>query len=135
MEQRAGTTWLRTPATVVLACYWLALYVGTHLPNPPAIPLQPSDKLLHVVAYAGLALLVSLNWSLRRPLGWRRGVAVLVLLAAFAVFDELTQILVGRTCDFYDWLADVVGVLIGLALFWSLAAIYRRSNEQPRHVT
>ncbi|MBC7361283.1 MAG: VanZ family protein [Candidatus Aminicenantes bacterium] len=33
--------------------------------------------------------------------------------------DELHQLFVpGRQCDWRDWIADITGVVVGLALFW-----------------
>lgn len=39
-----------------------------------------------------------------------------VCIAAYAWIDELTQPWTGRTCDVYDWFADILGaatVMIG----------------------
>ena len=50
--------------------------------------------------------------------------------ALFAVTDEVTQILVGRTCDLKDWLADMVGTLIGLAIVAIGVSLVARTNRR-----
>jgi VanZ family protein len=126
----------RRVATFTLAIYWLALITATHWPLkflPRDKPLLASDKLLHFSAYAGLAFLLSLVVYLRRrevasQLGLSLGAAFCVWLVVVAsgLCDESTQPLVGRDFEWYDWLADSVGALCGLALsalfVWLLSA-------------
>jgi VanZ family protein len=101
---------------VVLVCYWVALFLGTHWPRAhEVLRIGASDKALHFCAYFGLALLVGLNWTLWTDFGWRQRGIALLLVAAFGVFDELTQIPVGRDASIYDWLADLTGAIMGLA--------------------
>ena len=38
----------------------------------------------------------------------------LAILAAYAAADELLQPLTGRSCELGDWIADVVGIVLGL---------------------
>jgi VanZ family protein len=112
-----------------LLVYWLALFVGTHLPgNPnfrPTESLPHIDKVVHAAAFAGLAVLVLLGLS-----GWIRpsaalGLGVLVALGIYAGLDEFTQGFVRfRQPDVRDWVADMIGVLVGMAVFfkgWGLA--------------
>jgi len=118
---------MRKSALFVLVCYWVALAIGTHIPHPPHVifPRGTSDKMLHLVAYAGLAFLLSFNWSLRRPFGWRQWLGVVAILAAFGGIDEVTQIPVGRECDAIDWLADLTGIIGGSLLFGAVALVVR----------
>jgi VanZ family protein len=39
-------------------------------------------------------------------------------IVAFAIVDELTQLLVGRTAEVADWMADAAGAAVGLIIFW-----------------
>jgi VanZ family protein len=75
------------------------------------------DKVVHAALF--LALAVTGRWA-------GIGQAVLaVLLGLYAAGSEVVQGLdvVGRSTSVADWLADVVGVLAGLALW---AAVSRR---------
>lgn len=103
-----------------LAAWWLAAFAATHTPIPPLPPgpdvLLKADKLVHFAIYAGIAFM-----AVKAGLGDRLGRWGLAgLLLAFAVFDELSQIPVGRHAHFYDWVADAAGVAAGLvAAAWS----------------
>jgi len=109
--------WRWTTLTV-LVIYWLALAIATHLPRAPELPLAQGDKYLHVAAYAVLATLAATCWSAWRP-PMRMGQLLMLaaILIAYAALDEVTQIPVGRKADLADWMADVVGILIGMSVF------------------
>jgi VanZ family protein/UDP-2,3-diacylglucosamine pyrophosphatase LpxH len=94
-----------------------------HLSGQPRLPLgvslpPPLDKVAHASAFAALAWL--LDWGLQGRTGWpvyRRHGAVFLLLAAFGASDEWHQSFVpGREASALDWLADVVGTLVGLGV-------------------
>ena len=104
---------------LALAGYWLALFAATHV--PPTVVRVPGgrvDDVIHLVTYAVLAGLLATTWQQSagrltvRHLRW-----AWTALAAYAACDELTQIPVGRTASWDDWLADSLGALVGLALF------------------
>lgn len=103
----------------VALAYLVALVVGTHLP-PAAVRMPPSlsDKLLHFGAYAGLALLFAVAWETSTGRLNGRHLRILwVAIAALAVVDEVTQLLVDRDAEFGDWLADAAGAAVGLLVF------------------
>jgi len=68
--------------------------------------------------FAGLAVLLcaagtTLGYPPRRVFA-----AVLAIVAAYGVFDELTQQLVAhREPDFLDWTADMLGAGVGITFF------------------
>jgi VanZ family protein len=131
MDDQALPNRLRTPALALLVCYWVALGLGTHWPRAhEVLHIGTSDKALHFSAYLGLALLVGVNWTLRGRFGWRQRAIALVAVAAFGVLDELTQIPVGRDASIYDWLADCLGAVAGLAVCVGLTAGVRGWREE-----
>jgi hypothetical protein len=75
------------------------------------VPLAPAgvDKLVHAALFAVLAL--TGRWA-----GTPRAVLAPVLVL-YAAVSEVLQSLVGRDAAVGDWVADVVGVLLGL-LMW-----------------
>ena len=131
MTRNGRNNRLKTLALALLVVYWLALVAGTHVPRAPNVllPKNVSDKLLHLTAYGGLAFLICLNWSLRRPFTWRQGAIVLALLAGFGALDEVTQIPVGRDCDILDWTADIAGATAGVGLFLLAASVFRLPEQ------
>ena len=100
-----------------LIAFWLLAFIGTHLPRIPQSIKPVSDKTLHSLSFTILAGLLS--WVLHnRAIGpVRHGAMVLLIIAVYGAVDELLQIPVGRHCDFYDWVADMVGGVLGLIAF------------------
>ena len=117
---------------IALVCYWSALFAATHLPveMPIALPGHWTDKVVHLAAFAILAVLLAITWQLGagqiafRHLWW-----LWVLLVLYGAIDEWTQAPVGRQASVWDWLADALGAAIGLALF---ATLRRWNTGAPR---
>lgn len=79
---------------------------------PPAPPSWPhKDKVQHITVF--LALCVSGGLAFQN-----RQIGVCVLLAAYGALMEVLQSLltVTRVASVYDWLADVTGILIAMAV-------------------
>ena len=96
----------------------LAMFVGTHVPGSFSSGITYSDKVLHALAFLSLTLLLLLSWELSAGvLQPQHYFAVWLFCTLYGAFDEITQIPVGRTCDGLDWLADLVGILVGLVLY------------------
>jgi VanZ family protein len=110
---------LRQKLTIVaLGIYWPTFFVFAHIPIPERIrEAGVSDKCLHLLAYMILTFLL---WNSVRPgvkVRWRKA-SWLVLLGvlAYAVVDEWSQGLIGRSCDVRDLAADVIGAVAALVL-------------------
>ena len=88
------------------------------------VPFAPAgvDKVVHLALFAALA--ASGRWA---GVGAR---ALAVLLLGYAALSEVVQGLpaLGRSMSLGDWVADAVGVLLGLAL-WEFAS---RRSPAPR---
>jgi VanZ family protein len=90
--------------------------------GPPR--LRHGDKVLHVVAYFGLAALGGWRIIATRPAGFSRILwqwAALYMI--YGVLDEVLQPLVGRSMTLGDWLADVLGIV---AATWLVSRLGRR---------
>jgi len=121
-------------ASFCLIGYWLVLFAGTHLPRVriPNVAGGHSDKILHLVAFAGLSFLLS--WAIPTKHSDRfRNVRMAGLAAIlYGAFDELTQIPVGRTADWLDLLADTIGVVLGLIGYCVCREIYWRMKPKVK---
>jgi hypothetical protein len=97
-------------AVVVLISLAILFAPGSDVPGaPPGV-----DKLVHGTLFAALAL--SGRWA---GIGGRGlGAALLVYAAASEVIQGVTPL--ERSASVLDWLADVVGVLLGLVLWGAL---------------
>ncbi len=110
----------------------LAMITATSIPSlpTPSLPLIPAqDKVFHFAEYLVLGFL-----SLRSAQGMGKPLSVPTLMQVagagllFGLLDELHQIpLPGRDASPYDFLADAVGVVLGVALYW---AVRRWHNRQ-----
>jgi hypothetical protein len=94
------------------------ILILTHIPPedvPRILQVPIPDKVKHLAAYGlitGFFLL-----SLRRPVcpasPLLTGLAALAVLGAL---DETTQPLVNRTCDLWDYLADLTGIALACSI-------------------
>ncbi|MEZ6055594.1 MAG: VanZ family protein [Planctomycetaceae bacterium] len=99
----------------VLLGYWVLIFTLTHIPIVPTkMPAQVNDKVVHFCMYFGLAFLLPLWSGWLRPMTVRGFASGLLILFAYAVTDELLQIPVGRSCEFFDGVADMIGGTCGL---------------------
>ena len=104
-------------ALLVLAFYWLALIIATHVPAKVIEQVKVNDKVAHNIAYSGLAFLLA--WAIpTNPKRLSQNVVIATLVGTiYAGVDELTQIPVGRTADWGDFSADLFGILIGIVVY------------------
>ena len=92
------------------------MFTGTHVPLGATSVIEASDKTLHFLGYMGLTTLLSLTLQTRYPWSVSLAAKVALVVGAYGIFDELTQLLVGRDCSIFDWFADVAGISTGLLI-------------------
>jgi len=120
---------LRRPLFFFCVAYVALMFVLTHVPIPPIdtrhLPLD-IDKVVHLVMFAGLSFLlraaaaagIRLPGRRRREDRFTVGLVLCLWIGLYALLDETTQALVGRTFDWFDLLADLGGVALGLSLYF-----------------
>ena len=110
------------------------LFALSALPNLRGAPSFPfSDKIAHVILYAVLGAALAWGWA-RSPRTVPH-VALLIAGALYGITDEWHQMYVpGRMPDLADWIADVVGVLVGygVTLHW-VERMNGTSKPRKRH--
>lgn len=118
--------------TIIVAGYWLALFAATHVPRvPESLTMPGGDKWHHALAYAGLSFLLGVWQAFRGPLTRKLALRIACIVILYGIIDELSQIPAGRNAEFMDWLADVVGTLLGLGVLTLVRAILPRSSAAP----
>jgi VanZ family protein len=86
------------------------MFILTHLPPSRVPKLRMSDKIEHLMAFM---LLGGLLYLCLRPRVRQTLLIVAIVGAAYGAIDELTQPLVGRSCELLDWASDVSGIVLG----------------------
>ena len=113
------------PLSVAVAIVWLS--AQSHYPGGIELP-PPLDKVAHASVFGLLALLLDLALQRNRPdlPMYRRHGWVFLMVACFGATDEWHQLFVpGRSCEFGDWVADVLGGSLGILLA-SLPTLWTR---------
>ena len=109
--------YLDIPLTLIVTTV-LTVAMLWPLEAPPPAP-EGSDKLVHLVAFAALAF----------PLA-RTGrfglLPVFIGASAFGGAIELIQPMFNRSADVNDWIADIIGVIIGIGC----GLVYRRLRKR-----
>lgn len=120
---------------VPLAVYWVILLFLTSIPGPD-IPQSISfnDKLEHISAFCilGVLLMLALKVQNRFPaLKLHYWLFALFISSFYGALDEVHQLfIVGRSCDFLDWIADTGGALVGVLCMGLLIYFDERSETR-----
>ncbi len=130
--RRAGSTaswwWRWGPVLAAMA----AIFVASNTPNLGDLPGGMSDKTAHVLAYAGLTLLVlratsGMRWS---GVTARSALAAWLVAVGYGVSDEVHQRFVpGRTAALDDLAADAIGAALAVALVFLAARVLKRPDR------
>lgn len=97
------------------AVWIVVILIGTSWPSISVGPddIIGFDKMVHFTMYAISAVLMGRAFD--APLSGRVFALLLVGLSLFGAVDEWHQgFIPGRSTSFYDWVADTLGVLVGL---------------------
>jgi VanZ family protein len=131
-------SFLKRVATPAAASYWLALYIGTHSPNPDMlIGAHVSDKVLHFSAYFGLYLVLAIRIRILHE-AWptmRQTIILAAMTSLYSAFDEITQgiPIINRHPDIMDAVADCGGVVAAILVVgivdWSEKRIRAASHD------
>ena len=107
--------WLSLSALLLALITAFSLNPFSTLPDAPG-----SDKTHHLIAYAVLAL----PTALRKPKHWP---LIILCFALYSGLIELIQPQVNRYGEWTDFMANVVGLLIGVCLSFLINKL--RSNQ------
>ncbi|HED08897.1 MAG TPA: hypothetical protein ENI57_12315 [Ignavibacteria bacterium] len=107
-----------------LISFWLVLLVATSLPSKDIPNIKLNDKIEHLFAYFILGFLFNLALLVQNKFKFLKEKAfssTIVLLGIYAVIDELHQLFIpGRECSFFDWSADIIGIVFGVLVVYLL---------------
>ena len=108
-----NSKWVR--GGCILAAFLLAvtLFVGAEaVAKVPLFP-PPFDKVAHFAYYGTIAVLLA------HGVGRHWLIVPLILVPVIGAADEWHQLyVVGRTASFWDWMADEIGTVFAVFLYW-----------------
>lgn len=120
-----------TVARLLLFPYWILCFVLTHMPNPKGIPAQGElDKVLHFLGYFVLGFLLAAFYSFKKKTPQALFKACLITLLIYGAIDETTQPYFGRDFEWFDLLADLLGVSTAVLIFLKIFPL--RSLDQSK---
>ena len=103
-----------------LIAFWLVLIIATSLPSKDIPNIKLNDKIEHLAAYFILGFLFNLALLVQNKFKYLKEKAfssTIILLGIYAVIDELHQLFIpGRECSFFDWSADILGIVFGVLI-------------------
>jgi VanZ family protein len=120
---KSGILRMITPLLfVVISLTFLLLLPGNDLEGSSWWETYKIDKLVHIIAFAVLALSSSITLSKLRVLidtNYRLMTLILVVCTIFGtILEFLQQVLrVGRSAELLDIVADCIGLLLGFVIF------------------
>lgn len=106
----------------------LLILVGCMMPSSgvPKVEIPLVDKWTHFILFGGYSFL----WMWRIEIKDKRSVALVIISGVvYGAVIELLQgllVMLGRSMEFMDWVADTIGVLLGWFLY---AAVMRMSGN------
>lgn len=108
-----NSKWVR--GSCILAAFLLVVTVFVEADAVASVPLfpPPFDKVVHFAYYGTIAALlahgIGLHWL----------IVPLILVPVIGAADEWHQLyVVGRTASLWDWMADEIGTVSAVFLYW-----------------
>ena len=118
MSKKLFLEWFKLGWLTAAIIFICLVFILSHIPQENLAEhsvLIRIDKFLHILAYGIITFLIISAIKFRPYL--RINLIVFVLVISLGYLDEYTQGFVGRTVSVVDWLADILGVVLGLILF------------------
>lgn len=112
-----------------------AIFFVSSLSDPP-LPGDISDKSGHLIAYAGLGLMVvrAVAGGLPRRITGRIAAIAIAITVGHGMGDEFHQWFVpGRSADVLDLAADGAGALLATIACWAWGIISARPDPHREH--
>jgi len=116
---------LRTRNIDIYATIIIAVVIGmaTLTPVEELPDVSGSDKLYHFISFAILTLPIAV---IRPKAGW----VMFILSVGYGGAIEVLQPLVDRNCELTDFLADVGGVALGMAMSKAFVRLLQTNTDQ-----
>ncbi len=103
-----------------LLILWVLSVPGSSFPKTPFLAIPHFDKLVHLGIFAVFTFLLGYGLS-KQPARWCQKYVYTITLLLGVIYSMLTEVvqhifLAERTGDFWDFIADVAGCLVGILI-------------------
>lgn len=119
---------------LALGLYWVFLLIATSLPSTSLPQTLLGDKIQHTLAFMILGILLTLTLKTQQKYNMLKIYSytyAIIIGMLYALFDELHQLFIpGRYCEFIDWIADVIGVFLGVGIVYMLIKYVKTFSEK-----
>ncbi|MCZ7601424.1 MAG: VanZ family protein [Melioribacteraceae bacterium] len=109
---------------IPLTVHWISIFILTSLPDKDLPSVNFDDKIKHFIAYFVLSFFLSLALNVQNKFKRMKESYIkfaLLITLIYSTFDEIHQVFIpGRSAEFWDWLANMFGILLGVFLVKSL---------------
>ena len=113
---------------IPLVIYWLVLLGATSFPVDYVPTVGIGDKVEHLFAYLGLTILLNLTLIFQNKyllLKRKNTLFTFLITGLYGAFDEIHQYFIpGRSCEAFDFGADLLGILLGIFIITLLMKQY-----------
>jgi hypothetical protein len=113
--------------TIILIFYWVGIFIATHIPVPSWTgQMGMSDKTMHFFAYMVLAFLLGLSRSFDKKANWKelRPWLLSTIVVLYGLADELSQHFMNRSTDISDFVANILGLGVAMAIATVLSSYH-----------
>lgn len=108
-------------ALILFFSYTILLLVASLVPMQTVeveTPFFEPDKLVHFGLYFVFSVLLYACLKKRYGMRFYQLLSVIAISSFFGGLIEILQLIVGRSCDLYDWIFDVAGSILGAAAYF-----------------
>ena len=101
-----------------LAVHWITIFILTSLPDKDLPSISFDDKIKHFIAYFVLSFFLTLALNVQNKYKKMKENHIkysFLITMIYSTFDEVHQAFIpGRIAEFWDWLANLIGSLLGI---------------------
>lgn len=119
---------------IAFILFCAAIFVESSFPSDsyPELDFEFSDKLIHIGIFFVLAFSAYLSFIHQEKyslLNKKAYLFAVIFTVIYGASDELHQFFVpGRSCDFFDWIADVIGAILAVFAIILLKKLFKNYN-------
>lgn len=120
---------------ILFAVLCISIFIESSFPSDsfPDKTFELEDKFVHFAIYFVLSVSAFLSFIRQKKINLLREralVSIVIFTLIYGGLDEIHQYFVpGRSCDFYDWLANIAGSVFAVLAIIILKKLFTNNNN------